>query len=55
MIQIFLSHNTRDRKWCGWLKASAEELNIKAYLAEHDVRPGENLASSMPRGAAQRT
>ena len=47
MIQIFLSHNARDRKWCEWLKASAEELGIRAYLAEHDVRPGENLAKKI--------
>lgn len=47
MIQIFLSHNTHDREWCEWLKASAEELGISAYLAEHDVRPGENLANKI--------
>jgi TIR domain len=47
MIQIFLSHNTRDREWCEWLKASAEELGIRAYLAEHDVQPGENLAKKV--------
>lgn len=47
MIQIFLSHNTRDREWCEWLKSSAEELGIRAYLAEHDVRPGENLAKKV--------
>ena len=47
MIRIFLSHNTRDRQWCEWLKASAGEMNIDAYLAEHDVRPGTYLAAKV--------
>jgi TIR domain-containing protein len=47
MFQIFLSHNTRDREWCEWLKASAEETGVKAYLAEHDVQPGTNLAAKV--------
>ncbi len=49
MVKIFLSHSTRDREWCEWLKASAEELNIRAYLAEHDVRPGTSLAEKVTR------
>jgi len=44
MVRIFLSHNTRDCEWCEWLKASAEEVGVMAYLAEHDVRPGTSLA-----------
>jgi len=49
LIQIFLSHNARDRKWCEWLKASAAEMGISAYLAEHDVRPGVVLAEKIER------
>jgi TIR domain-containing protein len=47
MIQIFLSHNTRDRAWCEWLMAEAGALGIKPYLAEHDVRPGEYHADKI--------
>lgn len=47
MIEIFLSHNTRDREWCEWLKASAGEMGISAYLAEHDLQPGKNLAAKV--------
>lgn len=47
MTRIFLSHNSRDQEWCEWLKASAEEMGIAAYLAEHDVRPGTNLAAKV--------
>jgi hypothetical protein len=53
-VRIFLSHNTRDRAWCESLKASAEELGIDAYLAEHDVRPGTNLAGKVT-GAIDRS
>jgi hypothetical protein len=47
MVHIFLSHNARDRDSCASLKASAAELDIKAYLAEHDVCPGANLAEKV--------
>ncbi len=47
MIEIFLSHNTRDRRWCEWLKASAEKMEISVYLAEHDVQPGKRLAQKV--------
>jgi TIR domain-containing protein len=49
MIQIFLSHNTRDRKWCEWLMRSAAAHGIKPYLAEHDVQAGGVLASKIER------
>jgi hypothetical protein len=49
MIQIFLSHNTQDREWCEWLKASAAEMGIAAYLAEHDIQPGNVLAEKVER------
>jgi hypothetical protein len=47
MFQIFLSHNARDRAWCEWLKTSAAEIGVSAYLAEHDVQPGTNLAAKL--------
>lgn len=49
MIQIFLSHNKRDRKWGEWLLRSAEAHGIKPYLAEHDVKPGGVLASKIEK------
>jgi hypothetical protein len=49
MIQIFLCHNMHDREWCEWLKARAEELDVKVYMAEHDVRPGENLKDKITK------
>lgn len=50
MIQIFLSHNMHDREWCEWLKARAEELiDVKVYMAEHDVQPGENLKEKITK------
>ncbi|MFZ1926249.1 MAG: toll/interleukin-1 receptor domain-containing protein [Solirubrobacteraceae bacterium] len=47
MIQIFLSHNTRDRGWCEWLMREAARHNIEAYLAEHDVQAGSSLAEKI--------
>jgi hypothetical protein len=47
--RIFLSHNTLDRAWCEWLRHAAEELGIEAYLAEHDVQPGRQLAAKVQR------
>jgi hypothetical protein len=47
MIQIFLSHNTRDRDWCEWLMAEAVKHGIKPYLAEHDQQAGGNLADKI--------
>lgn len=49
MVQIFLSHNMHDRQWCEWLKARAEELDVKVYMAEHDVRPGESLKDKITK------
>jgi hypothetical protein len=49
MIQIFLSHNTRDRKWGEWLMRSAATHGISPYLAEHDVQPGGVLASKIEK------
>jgi TIR domain len=49
MVQIFLSHSTRDRAWCEWLMRQAESLNIKPYLAEHDGHAGSNLADKIEK------
>jgi hypothetical protein len=46
-VKIFLSHSIRDREWCEWLKASAQEMGITAYLSEHDPAPGRNLADKI--------
>jgi TIR domain len=47
MIQIFLSHNTRDRAWCEWLMREAALQGIMPYLAEHDVQAGKSLAEKV--------
>lgn len=49
MIQIFLSHNSRDRKWGEWLLRSAAAHGIKPYLAEHDMQAGRVLASKIEK------
>jgi hypothetical protein len=49
MIQIFLSHNMRDREWGEWLLRSAAAHGIKPYLAEHDVQAGSPLASKIEK------
>lgn len=49
MVKIFLSHSIRDREWCEWLKASAQEMGIAAYLAEHHPAPGRNLADKIKK------
>lgn len=46
-LEIFLSHNHRDREWSERLGIQAAALGIKPYLAEHDVRPGEPLAQKI--------
>jgi hypothetical protein len=47
VIQIFLSHNARDRAWGEWLMREAAAQGIEPYLAEHDVQPGHTLASKI--------
>lgn len=49
MIQIFLSHNKRDREWGEWLLRSAAYHGIKPYLAEHDMKAGGVLASKIEK------
>jgi TIR domain len=49
MIQIFLSHNTRDRKWGEWLMRSAAAHDIRPYLAEHDGQPGGLLVPKIEK------
>ena len=46
-MEIFLSHNHRDRAWTERLGAQAAALGIKPYLAEHDLRPGPLLAEKV--------
>jgi len=46
-IPIFMSHNTRDRAWCERLALEASAVGVTPYLAEHDVRPGVNLADKV--------
>ena len=48
-VTIFFSHSSRDRAWCEWLSREAEKVGIRAYLAEHDQRPGEQLAEKLKR------
>ena len=48
-MRIFLSHSSRDRAQCEALKETAEAMGIEAYLAEHDVQPGTNLAEKIKR------
>lgn len=38
-----------DRRWCEWLKASASAIGVELYLAEHDHRAGEDLATKIER------
>jgi len=46
-LEIFLSHNSRDRGWTEHVAAHAAALGIKPYLAEHDVRAGHFLAEKV--------
>lgn len=44
-FQIFLSHSEDDRQLCEELRESAGKAGVEVYLAEHDHRPGSDLAS----------
>lgn len=44
---IFFSHASRDAEWCARLADEAESFGLQAYLAEHDVRPGTQLAAKV--------
>jgi hypothetical protein len=44
-FRIFLSHSEHDRQLCGELQASAAAAGVEVYLAEHDHRPGSDLAA----------
>lgn len=46
-IRIFLSHDAQDRAVCELLKANAAAMGVEVYLAEHDLRPGMNLAAKV--------
>ena len=44
---IFFSHTSRDAAWWQRLATEAEAFGITPYLAEHDVKPGTDLASKV--------
>jgi hypothetical protein len=44
---IFFSHSSRDRAWCELLAAEALKVGVTTYLAEHDPRPGTQLAEKV--------
>lgn len=46
---IFFSHSSRDHDWCQWLASEALKVGVTAYLAEHDPRPGTDLAEKVKR------
>lgn len=46
-VSIFFSHSSRDQRWCEWLATEAEKVGVTAYLAEHDPRPGTQLAGKV--------
>lgn len=44
---IFISHSSKDSHWVLWLSEQVEAAGIRPYLAEHDVKPGLNLAEKV--------
>jgi hypothetical protein len=44
---VFFSHSGRDREWVQHLAHQASASGVGVYLAEHDVRPGENLSQKV--------
>jgi TIR domain len=46
-VSIFFSHSTKDRSWCALLAMEAAKVGVTPYLAEHDPRPGTDLAAKV--------
>ncbi len=46
-VSIFFSHSTKDRSWCALLAMEATKVGVNPYLAEHDPRPGTDLAEKV--------
>jgi hypothetical protein len=45
--RIFISHSSADAEWVQRVASQAEAVGIHAYLAEHDIQPGEMLADKV--------
>jgi len=47
MVQIFLSHSSRDREVVEPIRAQAQAIEVDVYLHEMHPQPGENLSSKV--------
>ncbi|MGC1375720.1 MAG: toll/interleukin-1 receptor domain-containing protein [Anaerolineales bacterium] len=49
-FDIFLSHNSVDKKWAIKLKSALEKLNIKVWLDKDEIRPGDLFVKALEDG-----
>lgn len=52
MTQAFISHSSRDQPWVDWIAKEVESIGVRAYLAQHDPKPGELLSDKVRREIA---
>lgn len=48
-FRVFVSHSSRDEALLRGLQDNAAGLGIEIYLAEHDLRPGQQLSDKIQR------
>jgi hypothetical protein len=49
-FDVFLSYNSVDKDWASRLKRALEERDIKVWLDEDEIRPGDIFAKSLEAG-----
>lgn len=53
MTQVFISHSSKDQPWVDWIAREVESMGVRAYLAQHDPKPGELLSDKVRREIAK--
>lgn len=46
-LRVFFSHSSQDADWVERVGAQATAAGVEMYLAEHDVRPGQQLGDKV--------
>ena len=47
--KIFFSHSVRDKDWVQWISRNLTGPEMKVWLSEYDVQPGEYVTSKIER------
>lgn len=50
MIQIFMSHSSKDKEFVRWLSQSLEEIGYQVWLDEWEIKVGESITGRVQDG-----